>query len=218
MFSVLWSAKGGSGTSVVAAAMAVRMASAGRPVVLLDLAGELPTIFGQPTVAAPGLADWLAAGRGVPVDALDRMAAEVAPSLRLLTRGRGPLPPDRGSVVASLLRSRAAEVIVDAGTRPGALGRALAAEADRSVLVTRLCFLALRRLGGLGLRPTDVLAVVEAGRALSLADVEAVAGAPVLATIPVDEAIARAVDAGLLTARLPRVLDRALRPLDPAAA
>ena len=42
-------------------------------------------------------------------------------------------------------------------------------------------------------------------------DVERCLGAPVVATVSVDPAIARAVDAGLLAARLPWVIGRELR-------
>ena len=58
--------------------------------------------------------------------------------------------------------------------------------------------------------------VTESERVLGRDDVEAVLGVPVVADVPVNPAIARAVDAGLLASRLPRPLDRALR--DGAAA
>ena len=54
----------------------------------------------------------------------------------------------------------------------------------------------------------------EPGRALDAKDIEAVTGVPVVtATVPYETAIARTIDAGLLTTRLPRSLARALRPL-----
>jgi len=58
-----WSPKGGSGTTVVAAALGLLLARAAPPGALLaDLAGDLPTALGL-TVAPTGigLADWLAA-------------------------------------------------------------------------------------------------------------------------------------------------------------
>jgi len=53
--------------------------------------------------------------------------------------------------------------------------------------------------------------VTEPDRALTRTDVEDVLGVPVRAEVPWAPAIARAVDAGLLTTRLPRVLARAIR-------
>jgi hypothetical protein len=61
------------------------------------------------------------------------------------------------------------------------------------------------------IRPSAVVLVTERGRALTAADVEDVLGVPVRAEIPWDERIARAVDAGLLAARVPRLLQRALK-------
>jgi hypothetical protein len=55
--------------------------------------------------------------------------------------------------------------------------------------------------------------VTEPGRVLSARDVEDAADAPVLAVIPLDPQVARLVDAGLLTGRLPR----SLHPLRAAA-
>ena len=45
--------------------------------------------------------------------------------------------------------------------------------------------------------------VAEPGRALRVPDIERAIGVPVVATISHDPAVARAVDAGLLAARLP---------------
>ena len=114
-----------------------------------------------------------------------------------------------------------AVVVVDAGvltTEGGASGRGsddelcwrLAAEADRSVLVTRACYLALRRTVSLPVRPSGVVLVTEAGRALTRSDCERAIGAPVLATVAVDPEIARAVDAGMLRTRVPKGAVRAL--------
>jgi hypothetical protein len=51
-----------------------------------------------------------------------------------------------------------------------------------------------------------VVAVTEPGRALDTDDIAAVLGLPVITTIPVRTEIARAVDAGVLAARLPESL------------
>jgi hypothetical protein len=104
---------------------------------------------------------------------------------------------------------------VDAGNlaaslAPEALLGPLVDRSARSVLVTRACYLSLRRLPAQVRRPTEVALVVEPGRALGRADVEAVVGSPVRMRIPLDPAIARAVDAGLLARRAPRALLRAV--------
>jgi hypothetical protein len=107
------------------------------------------------------------------------------------------------------LGAHAGTVVVDAGTGPPPI--ALLDAADRSLLVTRACYLALRRAVTLEVRPSGVVLVEEPGRALRPRDVEAAIDAPVAATIALDPAVARAVDAGLLAARLPRLIQRELR-------
>jgi len=108
-------------------------------------------------------------------------------------------------------------VIVDVGRITGSgdsedlVRRCFVEAATNSLLVTRPCFISLRRALSLPLRPTGVVLIEEAGRALGRRDVEDVLGVPVVATIEVDAAVARAVDAGLLAARLPSPLGRALR-------
>ena len=85
-------------------------------------------------------------------------------------------------------------------------------DVDHRVLVTRPCFLALRR-STITPRPTHVVLINEPGRALDAKDVEAVTAVPVTATVPYGVDIARNIDAGLLNTRLPRSLTRALWPL-----
>jgi hypothetical protein len=64
---------------------------------------------------------------------------------------------------------------------------------------------ALRRASLALYRPTGVVVVNEPGRVLSKDDVEQVVHAPVT-QIEIDPAVARLVDAGLLTGRIPRSL------------
>ena len=93
-------------------------------------------------------------------------------------------------------------MVVDAGAAcdvPADLLRVAA----HSLLVTRPCYLTLRAAVRAPIRPTGVILVEEPGRALGREDVEASLGAPVVATVLVDPAVARAVDAGLLAAHLP---------------
>ena len=74
MLVACWSAKGGSGTTVVAAALGHVLArSSPDGALLADLGGDLPAVLGLPEATAPGLADWLSAGDDVPPDALQRL-------------------------------------------------------------------------------------------------------------------------------------------------
>src|SRR5947209_5309133 len=77
-----WSVKGGSGTTVIAAAIALALARS-MPTTLVDFGGDVPTVLGLPDPEGFGLADWLAAGPDVPGEALDRVAVPAAPGLTL---------------------------------------------------------------------------------------------------------------------------------------
>ena len=129
-----WSAKGGSGTTVVAAAIALRLARS-VPVVLADLAGDLPLVLGGPEPADdhPGLVDWLAAGPDVADTAIDRLMVSVSPRLSLLPRGvpRAEVVDDdsAGSRLAAALAARGT-VVADCGLiTPGSPSWTVAAEA-----------------------------------------------------------------------------------------
>jgi hypothetical protein len=211
-----WSVKGGSGTSVVAASLAV-VAARRQPSLLVDLAGDSAAILGLAEPAS-GVWAWLGS-TSAPAAALARLEIEAAPGLRLLPAG----PParvddgERGALFAALLGADTRPVIVDAGRLHGGAGTAegvrttLAGAASVSLLVLRPCYLALRRAVAAPVRPSGVVLVTEPGRALGRSDVEQVLGVPVRAEIAIDASVARAVDAGLLSTRLPRGLERALR-------
>ena len=212
MLVACWSAKGGSGTTVVAAALALSFARAPGGAVLADLAGDAPCVLGVPEPEGPGLTEWLDAGPSVPADALSRIEIEAAPGLGLLPRGSSSADAtDRADVLASLLLGDARTVVADCGVGPVGAARSVAAAASVSLLVVRPCYVALRRALAAPLRPSGVVLVSEPGRALGARDVEDVLGVPVRAEVAVEAAVARAVDAGLLTSRLPRSLERALR-------
>jgi MinD superfamily P-loop ATPase len=208
---VCWSTKGGSGTTVVAAALALVLARA-KPVVLADLGGDLPAALGLPEPAGPGLLDW-ASSPTADVVALTRLATTVTESLELLPAGGAgeATASRRWAELAQALRSLPT-VVVDAGR--GLPPQPLLAVADQSLLVIRPCYLALRRAVACTIRPTGIILVREPGRALSARDVEHALDAPVVAEVPYDPAIARAVDAGLLAGRLPRSI---VQPLTAAA-
>ncbi len=212
MLVACWSAKGGSGTTVVAAALALSFARAPGGAVLADLAGDAPCVLGLPEPDGPGLADWLRAGDAVPADALKRIESEAAPGLALLPRGTGAVEAStRADVLASLLLGDARTVVADCGVGPAGAAHSVAAAASVSLLVVRPCYVALRRALAAPLRPSGVILVSEPGRALGAGDVEDVLGVPVRAEVAVEPSVARAVDAGLLSSRLPRSLERALR-------
>lgn len=211
MLITCWSPKGGAGTTVVAAALA-RLAAEreGAGALLVDLAGDAPAVLGRRDPDGPGLAGWLAAGEA-PVGALGRLEVPVAPGLALLARGPGPLAGGRGPVLAALLGSDPRQVVADCGTAPAGPAADLAAAGEPSLLVTRPCFLSLRRAVAAPLRPTGVVLVDEPNRSLTRADVQTALGVPVVSVVQLDPAVARAVDAGLLASRLPRGLARELR-------
>jgi hypothetical protein len=206
-----WSSKGGAGTTVVAASLALLLARrAPEGALLADLRGDAAAALGVPEPSSPGIAGWLAAGADVPADALVRLEEQLPDGLALLPRGRGDLQPGRADLLAALLASDGRSVVADCGAEPDGAALAVAAAATRSVLVTRPCFLSLRRALLAPLRPSEVVLLAEAGRSLSRRDVEDCIGAPVVAEVSVDPAVARAVDAGLLATRLPRGLVREL--------
>lgn len=207
--TVCWAPKGGSGTTVVAAALGL---SIHRPVVLVDLAGDLPAVLGIAEPHGPGVHDWVASD--APADQLHELSVNVSrdggevvliPAGTVGDHGVG----ERWELMVDALCSDGHNVVIDAGT--GAPPEALHHAADRSLMVTRACYLALRRAVNASIRPTGVVLVDEPGRALRAADVESAIGAPIVATVGLDPAVARAVDAGLLTARLPRTIQRDLR-------
>jgi hypothetical protein len=200
VFTCCWSAKGGSGVTVVAAALALT-ASRHHAAAIVDLGGDVPATFGLAEPDGPGVAEW---SRGSDPSPPAAALVPIVPGLSLLPRGRGPL----GALTVASLAALADTVIVDAGCLDRADGprAGLAARADRSLLVTRACYLALRRAARLALRPDGIVVIVEPQRSLQPSDIAAVVGAPVVAELPLDPAVSRAVDAGLLAARCPSSL------------
>ena len=215
MLLALWSPKGGSGTSVVAAALALVAAGRGE-VRLADLGGDQPAILGlthpfPPAGTGSGLAAWLSAGPSAPSEALDEMTVPVVPGLSVLPRGPGAVEGAGGAAGAALavaLRDGGLTVL-DAGPVGHApAARAAVEVADTALMVIRPCYLALRRAvadARLGSSQGAIL-VEEPGRALDAGDVAAVLGLPVVGRVPVRAEIARAVDAGVLRDRLPAPL------------
>ena len=206
MLTICWAAKGGSGTTVYAVARALAIT---RPTVLVDLAGDAMSVLGLPRSDGPGIHDWLRSDAGP-----DRLARLEHPATELLSVVPAGGRDDgdharRWFELGAHLHTEPRRVIVDAGT--GRPPDALVAAAHESLLVTRACYLALTRAAELGARPTGIVLVEEPGRSLRSDDIEATIGAPIVATVLLDPAIARAVDSGLLVSRLPSAWRRQLR-------
>lgn len=219
MVIACWSPKGGSGTTVIACGLAAMLARAtsSTGALLADLSGDAAAVLGVAEPSGPGVAEWLAAGADVAAGALGRLEVEAASGLRFLAwkpPGVEFRPgPGRAEALVDALSADRRPVVVDCGAGTAGAGLAVAAGAEISLLVLRPCYLALRRALAAPVRPSGVVLVTEAGRSLGRRDVEDVLGVPVRAEVAIDEAVARAVDAGLLARRIPRTLERALRPL-----
>jgi hypothetical protein len=224
MVTLCWAAKGGSGTTVVASALALGSV---RPSLLVDLDGEIPAVLGLAEPDRPGVAEWLTSEASV--DHLADLLIDVGPQTWLLpwrsTTARvgdvngdphhpaSPGDPNRWALLGHWLHDWSdqwgCDVTVDCGTRPPP--PRLCDHATRSLLVTRACYLSLRRAVRSPVRPTGVVLVDEPGRSLGQRDIEHALGVPVEAVVSLDPAVARAVDAGLLASRLPRMVTMALR-------
>jgi hypothetical protein len=202
MLTICWAAKGGSGTTVVTATLAL---SNRAPTLLVDLAGDLPIALGLPVPDGPGIGEWSLSS--APPSRLDSLRVALADGLDLLPRGHRT-PVARWRELGDHLATIPHVVVVDAGTGPPPAE--LRDQADRVLLVTRACYLAVRRAVDAGEVVDGIVLVEEPGRALGVADLEAALGAPVVARVLLDPAVARAVDAGLLLAKLPGAFRREL--------
>lgn len=216
MLYPFWAAKAGVGCSTSALAFAADLANRGHEVLVVDLGGDLAAAVGAPS-GAHGLTEWLAAP-DADADSLRRLELDVSRSLRLLPLGDGRRWPDtRADLLHRLLHHDTRTVVVDVATIGPDVGSDLLALRRRfasdagSLLVTRSCYLGMRRAQAVALRPTGVVLVREPGRTLTRRLVSEIVGAPVVAEVDHDPAVARAVDAGRLIRRVPRSLARQLR-------
>lgn len=207
MSSVFFSAKGGNCTTVTAAAHAIVAAAArgpARPIVIVDLGGDMPAVLATAETETPGINDWLSESCRQSADDLVASAVPVAPGLVLVHRGASFVEGrPRWGDLATLLGTH--DVVLDAGT--GWFPPEVAAAARETVLVTRPCYISLRRAVRLP-TPTRVMALCEPGRALTVDDIGHVLGtSPV--RVPWDTSISRAVDAGLLAQRAAQLFGEA---------
>lgn len=207
MIITCWSVKGGSGTTVVATSLALVLGrQMSSDVLLVDLGGDAPAVLGLAEPTGPGVGDWLDQGGG---SLLSQLEVQAAPFVRLVPTGVRTLAG--GSALLEALSTDERTVVIDAGVLSPGPSLDLISGATTSLLVLRPCYLALRRAAMAPVRPSGVVMVQEPGRALGRKDVESVLGVPVVSEVLLDPNVARAVDAGLLAARLPRGLVRSLR-------
>lgn len=221
MLTICRSTKGGSGTSTVTAGLAamtglraIAARSSRTSVLVVDLLDDLPAIFGIP---APlnGLAEWLT--RATDEDFTD-LCLDCGHGVQLVPSGTSPLPDPASNLwnrLAGIIEHHVAsdnQVFLDLGTHriPDRLECRLAAIPNRSLLVIRPCYLALRR--AIEGRDTfeGVVLVTGGDRVLGKRDVESVLGIPVVCEVPLDPDVARRVDSGLFNSRLPTSLVTAL--------
>lgn len=211
MVMVCWSVKGGVGVSVISAAPALSLRDqSDDPTLLVDLAGDMAAVLGHSqTVHRPGVGEWLSSD--VPSVSLGGLVDEVTPQLSLLGRGGAPgnLSPARIPELMAWLGEWPGNVVVDLGVAAD-VRRQVIGSGVRSLLVMRLCYLGVR-CALEQTRPDGVIVVEEPGRALTSADIASALGVAVVARVPYDPTISRAVDAGLLVSRVPRLLGRSLR-------
>ena len=207
---VCWSVKGGSGTTVVASTLAlVHAEKSPRGALIVDLAGDVPAVLGLAEPSGIGISEWFAQNDNSSRIALQSIAIQATANLQLISRGSGQIVANANfSELAASLATFDLPVVVDAGC--GVVPTELLARASSSLLITRPCYLSLRRAAQLNVAPTGVVLINEPGRALGKRDVESVIGAPVIAEITFDATISRAVDAGLLASRLPGMLAKQL--------
>lgn len=179
--------KGGVGCSTLAAAAATWLASQGKAVLLVD---EVP--HGD-MAAVLGVADETTEFAYQRHVRDDFWLTNTRPSLT----SEGAID---GWCVDDNLRSvRFTHMVIDYGGNVDAPARI-------SVLVTRPCYLALRRAAICERTSVLVAVIEEPGRVLSTTDVGFSCRQPTLA-VPYDSSISRCVDAGLLAHRMPMVLE-----------
>ena len=198
--TVCASPKGGQGCTTIAAALAVLAARSSQPTLLLDTRGDVAAILG---VSDPAAASTVADAIANAVEPCDR--------LRVVSVTGDQIDADAISAISELVAA-GHRVIVDTGNDHDVLHRFDPLSPHR-LLVTRPCYLALRRAIGVPFVPDHVVLISEHQRCLTERDVSLALALPVT-SVPYDPAIARAIDAGLLAARLPRCLANAITQLE----
>ncbi len=194
--TVCASPKGGQGCTTIAVVLAVLAAQSNQPTLLLDTRGDAAPILGvSDPVPSCTFADAIA------------HAVEPCDRLRVASVAGDQINTDAISAIRELVAA-GHRVIVDTGIDHDVLHRFDPLSPQR-LLVTRPCYLALRRAIGVPFVPDHVVLIAEHQRSLTERDVSLALALPVT-SVPDDPGIARAIDAGLLAARLPRCLANAI--------
>lgn len=223
MVIAVFGMKGGVGVSTVAAMLAVCEAE-DRGALLVDLCGDMPATIGLGTTKPQGVTDWVEAIDTAPGDALERIETPATEQLGVLLRGRRVPAASRADLLVARFEREDRAVIIDCGClRPaGALDSpvellgdlafrtACAQAATTRLLVSRACYLSLRAGAKSPVDPTSVALLSEPHRSLGVDDALAVLDTPVDFDIAVDPVIARLVDSGMLTLKLPRSIKKSL--------
>jgi hypothetical protein len=179
---------------------------------LVDLAGDQSAIFGVASETV-GIDGWLTVADQPELGALAGFELEVTPTLSLLSGAsdvRSDVSEARLDALALELAGDPRPLIVDAGRVDDGRWRAVVGRCSHRLLVTRCCYLALRRSASTEVPVTGVVLIVEPGRVIRPSDVETAVGVPVVAEVALDPRVARSVDSGLLAQRLPARLARSL--------
>jgi hypothetical protein len=198
--TIVAGAKGGQGTTTVAASLAVTAARCNRRVVLIDTGGDAASILDHPPTT--------------PADDLSSGIAEASPidGVELVHLPADRIDADTVRTVSELATNSTA-VIVDAGVDPAVVRQFDAVRPrPQRLLVVRPCYLAIRRAAAVPYTPDHIVLVRERLRSLTTDDVERALSLPVT-TVDHDPVIARAIDAGLLVTHAHRHLGKPLRQL-----
>jgi hypothetical protein len=189
MIISLSSPKPGNGVTVTAALLALT-ASATQHTTIIDLAGD----------QLPALGETDDGHRPI----------EVTADLTVIDATNDTTAEQHQQIIDS--EAQGELVIVDAGRANHPIHNLLDRN-TRRVWVMRCCYLTLRRAVTATPRPDEIIMIREPQRALNQRDIEQAVGVRVAMVIDLDPGIARAVDAGLLAARLPRPTAADLRQM-----
>ncbi len=178
MIHHIYSPKGGQGCSVTAAMMAIATPGS----LLVDMAGDQLGILGLPEPVGWDIGE------------------------RIYVTGDFQVVNGCENVEPTL--SDWDNVIIDHSLWEPPVHSGWLPDRHRLLMVVRNDYLALRHAVKHRKPPDGVILITEPGRALRADDVAAAIGVPVVYQAEIDPLIARAVDAGLLTSRLPRAAQR----------
>lgn len=198
MLQAFIGSKGGVGTSSLAVMAASVIHHRGGDALLVDLSGDLAVILACDTGAA-GLAEWSEAGE-LSLGAIDALCIDVAPRVKLLSRGRGGIDAERLRLLWALLAGKPHPTIIDAACGARGLGW-VRGEPIRRTLVVSACYQAIYRGQQLIGDCDDLLVVGDVERALTRGDVEVAVGKRSVAMVTRNSAIGRLQDGGRLLER-----------------